>query len=140
MDKAQRNAFRTVLEVEPQRIEFRDVEAGVRYSQLITIRNVTAHSRRIRFVPPGTGTGAGKSSNFQLNFENDLAIAPGLPITVETTFCSPNSPGDFVDRIVITSDDFRLELPLVATMPCAILDFTRWGSCLEVVERGATFC
>ena len=53
MDKSQRNAYQTVLTVEPKRIEFTNVVANVKYVQTITVRNVTAHSRRIRFVPPG---------------------------------------------------------------------------------------
>ncbi|CAD7959898.1 unnamed protein product [Amoebophrya sp. A25] len=127
MEKSSRNAYKTALTVEPERVDFRDIEVGVSYRQTIVVRNTTQHARRIRFVPPGVRAGCARNdSKFRLIYDNKLAIAPGMAVTVEIEFCSISEPGDFVDRLLVTSDDFRFEVPLQATMPCAILDFTRF--------------
>ncbi|CAD7936763.1 unnamed protein product [Amoebophrya sp. A120] len=127
METQSRNSFQTALTVEPEKVAFRDIEVGVSYRQQIVIRNVTAHARRIRFVAPGVKSGQARNdSKFRLIYDNKLAISPGLAITVEVEFCSIVEPGDYVDRLLVVSDDFRFEVPLQATMPCAILDFTRF--------------
>ena len=50
MERATRQAWRTALVVEPERIDFRDVEVGVCYRQVVTIRNVMTALLVVSFI------------------------------------------------------------------------------------------
>ncbi len=66
-------------------------------------------------------------ADFRLAFENQTSIAPGIAITVDLEFCSRNAIFPvWTDRALVISDGFRQEIPLVASKPCAILDFSRF--------------
>jgi hypothetical protein len=103
------------LSVEPARIEFTEIEANIKYIQTIVVRNLCAHNRRIRCVPP-------TSNEFKLVTENQMTIAPGLSISVDVEFLT-RRPYDYEDRLLITAEDFKFEVPLVAKAPCASIVF-----------------
>lgn len=89
MDFAQRNSFRTMLKIEPDAIRFSNVKMGLRYAQSITITNLTAHVRKVRFVAPGLRTSRDPGGpGFRFSVNNKIGISPGLPLTARVEFFS----------------------------------------------------
>lgn len=102
--------------IEPSTIEFLDIQANMRYIQTLMVKNLSPVVKRIRVVPPAT-------SEFSLkNHKNEIAIAPGLPISIDIEFLTRN-PCDRVDKLLITAEDFKSEVTLMAKAPCADLTF-----------------
>eukprot|EP00929_Paragymnodinium_shiwhaense_P088700 TRINITY_DN49010_c0_g1_i1.p1 TRINITY_DN49010_c0_g1~~TRINITY_DN49010_c0_g1_i1.p1 ORF type:complete len:2929 (-),score=783.00 TRINITY_DN49010_c0_g1_i1:108-8894(-) len=103
------------LFVEPAEVEFADIQASMKYIQTIVVRNLSPFVKRIRIEPP-------KSPEFVLVSENKTAIAPGLSTTIDVEFLTRRAD-DYIDRIVVTTEDFRQEIPLCAKAPCADIVF-----------------
>eukprot|EP00931_Biecheleriopsis_adriatica_P036216 TRINITY_DN2086_c0_g1_i7.p1 TRINITY_DN2086_c0_g1~~TRINITY_DN2086_c0_g1_i7.p1 ORF type:complete len:2928 (-),score=554.29 TRINITY_DN2086_c0_g1_i7:9-8792(-) len=99
------------LVIDPEVINFDDIEANMKYIQSVTVRNLSTYAKRIRCQPP-------TSPEFRLVSQNEIAIAPGLSVTIDIEFLT-RKPFDYVDRLMVTSEDFRFELELIAKAPCA---------------------
>ena len=94
----------------------KQVEPNVRYCQRIKIRNQSAHARRIRVEPP-------VSRELRVVVENELAIAPGMAVSVDVEILSRN-PQDYKDRLVVKAcDGFRRVLEITSKQPSADIRF-----------------
>ncbi|OLQ10587.1 hypothetical protein AK812_SmicGene5641 [Symbiodinium microadriaticum] len=137
------------LHIEPTAITFDDIEANMksppkpccsltlqklstwfnpplnppRYIQTLVVRNLSTYAKRIRCEVP-------KSAEFRVVTENEIGIAPGLSVSIDVEFLT-RKPYDYVDKLVITAEDFRYEVELCAKAPCAAITFD------TVVDFGA---
>lgn len=102
------------ISVEPSKVEISNVKANMKYIQTIVVRNLSPFVKRIRCRKP-------ESEEFTLVSENQMAIAPGLSVEVDIEFLT-RKPFDYVDKLVITAEDFHMEIPLTAKAPCAVID------------------
>ncbi|CAE7433996.1 CFAP47, partial [Symbiodinium necroappetens] len=111
------------LHIEPTAITFDDIEANMKYIQTLVVRNLSTYAKRIRCEVP-------KSAEFRVVTENEIGIAPGLSVSIDVEFLT-RKPYDYVDKLVITAEDFRYEVELCAKAPCAAITFD------TVVDFGA---
>ena len=99
----------------PSVVEFNGIEEGTLYVLTLSIQNVAAGVRRIRFVPPASGA-------FTLNHSPSVAVASGLEVRAEIEF-QAQELRDYSDKLIVISDDDRLEVPLRAFVPAPRITF-----------------
>ena len=99
----------------PSVVEFQGIEEGTLYVLTLSIQNVAAGVRRIRFIPPTSGA-------FTLNHCPSVAVASGLEVRAEIEF-QAQELRDYSDKLVVISDDDRLEVPLRAFVPAPRIAF-----------------
>jgi hypothetical protein len=86
-----------------------DVEIDTLYMLRINVKNNSHKSHRVKIVPPAT-------NDFRLLFVPNRPLAPGLEMVAEIEFRARENH-DYIDRIIIESDDDSIEVPLRAFMP-----------------------
>jgi hypothetical protein len=114
------------LRVEPSEIEFRSIEPGNLYVMTFSVRNISSTAQRIRLQAP-------KSSIFALNYIPSNAVAPGLDLRAEIECLIPiEADGHmFLDRIIASTGDERVEIPIRACKPSLNL------ICSQLLDFGA---
>mmetsp|Transcript_20679 Transcript_20679/g.39293 ORF Transcript_20679/g.39293 Transcript_20679/m.39293 type:complete len:2902 (+) Transcript_20679:155-8860(+) len=103
------------LSIWPEKIEFPNIQANMKYIQTLVVRNLSPIVKRIRCEPP-------KCPEFRLVSENQMAIAPGLSISIDVEFLT-RKPSDVVDKITVMAEDFKFVVDLIAKAPCAGIYF-----------------
>eukprot|EP00163_Fabomonas_tropica_P026970 TRINITY_DN50_c0_g1_i1.p1 TRINITY_DN50_c0_g1~~TRINITY_DN50_c0_g1_i1.p1 ORF type:complete len:1698 (+),score=359.61 TRINITY_DN50_c0_g1_i1:1484-6577(+) len=100
--------------VEPERVSWGEYQVGHIYEEVVTIRNVSKISHRVRVLPPATPFFSVSPVRYP---RGDSLIAPGCICQVTISF-APNSLGDFHDEIVLEDDGGVIStLELTAARP-----------------------
>lgn len=105
----------TKIEVFPPEIVLRNIEVDQLYEVTLSVRNLSNHVRRIRFVPP-------KASKFLAEYKTLGAISSGVSISITITF-ETDSLGHFHDELTIISEELKVVVPLHAFAPMPDLQF-----------------
>jgi hypothetical protein len=100
------------LAVEPGELNFDSIVPGMLYVMSFSMRNATQIPRRMRVTAPRTKV-------FSVNYVPAGPVAPGLDYRAEIECLIPEGSKEYVftDRIVVTMDEFKVEIPLIASKP-----------------------
>ncbi len=98
------------IQVEPGVINFDSISPGILYVMTFSVRNSSFTGQRIRIKAPA-------SMYFALNYTPTGIIAPGIELRAEIECQIPDSNKEsrFMDKIVISMGEHKLEVPLIAT-------------------------
>lgn len=107
--KTSRFEVNNVLRVFPPVVEFHGIEVGTLYVMTLTVQNTGNTVRRVRFQAPRT-------SAFRIKSNPAPGLAPGLDTTVDIEFFA-ESEEDFHDKLIVTSGNSAIEVPLHAFAP-----------------------
>jgi hypothetical protein len=99
----------------------------MKYIQTLVVKNLSPAVKRIRCYPP-------TCPEFKVLAENQIAIAAGLSISIDVEFLT-RKPSDVVDKLVITAEDFKFEVSLMAKVPCGHITFEQLVNFGTVMTR-----
>lgn len=102
-----------LFECDPSQLNFFDYIAGMVYKIPIVIRNVSTASRMARIVPPKDYATFQVSSLVYPTSCSSGLIAPGMSIASSVIF-KPLSLRDYSDELVISTENGRLTVPIIA--------------------------
>lgn len=105
----------TKLEVFPPEIVLRNIEVDQLYEVTLSVRNLSKHVRRIRFVPP-------KASKFLAEYKTLGALSSGVSTNITLTF-ETDVLGHFHDELTVISEELKLVIPLHAYAPMPDIKF-----------------
>jgi hypothetical protein len=105
----------TMIEVFPPEIVLKNIEVDQLYEVTVSVRNLSKHVRRIRFVPP-------KASKFLAEYKTLGAIAGGVSTNITVTF-ETDSLGHFHDELQVISEELKVVIPLHAYAPMSDIKF-----------------
>jgi hypothetical protein len=103
----------------------------MQYSQTLVVKNLSPNVKRIRIQPP-------QQPEFRVVAENQIAIAPGLSISIQVEFLT-HKPSDVVDRLIVTAEDFKFKVDLIAMAPCGIVKFDQIVNFEHVITKRAHY-
>lgn len=109
------------LKIDPEQVNFTDVQYGTRYVMTVSVRNNTTSAQRIRFSSP-------KTDFFSINYIPSGVIAPGLDVRAEIECQIPENSIElfFSDRIVVSMGPHKIEVPLLALKPLPNVEFNNF--------------
>jgi len=112
------------LAIEPNEIRFESITPGILYIMTFSVRNNSTDTQRIRLSAPHSGF-------FALNYIPSGTVAPGLDIRAEIECQLPVDSKElvFTDKVIATMGSARVELPIYACKPYAVLKFNRILNC-----------
>jgi len=116
-----------LLYLEPEKIEFRNIEPHTQYVQRIGIRNCSNETKRIRIKPPQHPI---PNTEFKIKNLQPQIVTAGQVIFVDVEFYTTELK-DCISQMTIFTEEFSQMVPLIGTMPCAIMSVDR-----EIINFG----